>query len=217
MSMGTRRDQHFREQPSLFDQPSPVVHSPAIDQEVDHGIASRDETYRDIVDNLPDRCRIWLARVIAAGENGVTLDELSAMTGTPAHEFSGRITELKERRFVRHTETRRPTRSGSTASVIQATARATEPQPIQQEISAMATKTIATDLPDAITNTVVPRDQDGDVIQHGARYLVPGVGRVQVHHDVDADEYMIFPVGRPDKQQTLASFPSQSQAWERMT
>ncbi|QDT07967.1 hypothetical protein K227x_63970 [Rubripirellula lacrimiformis] len=221
MSMAMRPDQKFRDQPSLFDAPA-VVPGPAIapgpvdaNRGVDQGTKSRNETYREIASELPGRCRIWLGRIIAAGERGVTLDELSASTGLPANEFSGRITELKRRGMIHHTDQRRPTRKGSTAAVIRATERARQPHHHPQGFDDMTTKTLPpTDLPDAITNNRVPRDQHGDLIKHGGRYLVPNLGRVEIHYDVDADEYFFFRPGRPDQQQPVSMLPHQTQSWE---
>lgn len=204
--MIARRDQQYRDQPTFF---GGDANSP------DEGKQSRDETYREIKDELPDRCRIWLARIIAAGSRGVTLDELSAATGIPVNKFSGRITELKDAHLVRHTSDRRPTRSGSTAAVIRATDKATsEPKHRHQEFPEMSTQTKpANELPDAITNQRIPRDQNGDVITHGARYRVPLVGLVQVHYDVDQDEFYIFRPTSPDKRQPINMLPPQREPW----
>lgn len=84
----------------------------------DHGKQSRDEQYQAIVSELPERELIWLDRIVAVGPLGITLDELSAEYHQSANKFSGRITSLKAKHLVQHTEERRPTRSGGTASVI---------------------------------------------------------------------------------------------------
>lgn len=99
------------EQPSLFDQP----------RQVDQGVASRNETFRQIAGELPDRQQRVMLRIIAAGYGGVTLDELSQQMNCEPNKISGRITELKKRGLVAHTRNRRVTRAGSTAAVIVAT------------------------------------------------------------------------------------------------
>ena len=84
----------------------------------DHGPTSRNETYRQILPEIPQRQKQWLRLIVDAGFHGVTLDELSAMSGQSQNAFSGRITELAKAGRVTRTKERRPTRAGSTAAVI---------------------------------------------------------------------------------------------------
>ena len=84
----------------------------------DQGIASRNETFREILPTLSERERQWLYEIQERGTAGATLDELSAATGLAVNTFSGRVTALAKRGLVIRTTERRPTRAGSTASVI---------------------------------------------------------------------------------------------------
>ncbi len=202
------RDQAFRDQPALFGRENEIV---------DHGKQSRNETFRNIADELPERCKIWLARIIFCREWGTTLDELSSAAGIPANEFSGRITELKKLGLIEHTAERRPTRKGSTAAVIVATELAKTKPTRQPELMQMTTKTKpACELPDAITNTAIPRDEDGRVIEHGMSYIVDGLGLLRVHYDFDVDEYYVHRVMPPGKRQPVSMLPPQTKAWRRI-
>lgn len=92
-------------QPSLFDS-------------VDHGKASRNETYTEVVSKHGNQRRAVRDRIVAAGSYGVTLDELADRFGCEPNKISGRVTELKKAGLIVHTKARRKTRAGSTASVI---------------------------------------------------------------------------------------------------
>lgn len=102
--MITKRDQTFRDQPSLFDQ----------------GQESRNETYGAVVERHPSDRQLWLSRVVAAGPHGITLDELSHRYDVPAHRISGRITELAKARAVVRTAARRETRASTPVKKITA-------------------------------------------------------------------------------------------------
>ncbi|MCG8651170.1 MAG: hypothetical protein MI861_15135 [Pirellulales bacterium] len=162
---------------------------------------------------LPQRYQIWLGRIIAAGEHGVTLDELSQQTGIPANEFSGRITELKQRGLVQRTSQRRPTRKGSTAAVIVAAPRALKQSVKHQRQPASKNSPADNDLPGGMTNAETPRDQYGRLITHGQRYRVPGVGLVEVYYETDEDEFYIFRPLAPEKRQPLRLLPPQTGPW----
>jgi hypothetical protein len=84
----------------------------------DQGLASRDDAYHAIAPSLNARRAQVLGLVIESGKHGVTLDELSALFGVAPNSISGRISELKRLGLVVHKSARRPTRSGSSASVI---------------------------------------------------------------------------------------------------
>lgn len=174
----------FGNQPTLFGISSEVL---------DQGKESRDKTYRDNVSEYPARCKLWLLRIIAAGSRGVTLDELSSVTGHPPNSFSGRITELQDAGLVRRTKERRETRAGSTAAVIVATARATEAKPKQQEFKNMTTRTTTrNDQPDAVTRKPNRDDLNGNPLVDGLAYKINGV-RVQCF-TADDGVLMIQPI-----------------------
>lgn len=187
------RDQAFRDQPSLFDQPASPIVPPAAPASpappADQGEQSRNETYREVRETHDLQRSKWLMRIIAAGRSGVTLDELSARHGVPPNTFSGRITELRDLGLVVRTGERRPTRAGSTAAVIVATqffnADASAPQPAltNQEQAAMS----ADVMPDQLTNTATPRDTQGRPLVPGRCYRVArlsgGSVRVEVYED----------------------------------
>lgn len=101
-------DQASHNQPDLFDY-------------IDHGKASRDDTYADRADTHNAKRQEVLSLIVGAGRHGMTLDELAVHFDVAANQISGRVTELKKRGLVRHTRQRRKTRTGSTASVIVAT------------------------------------------------------------------------------------------------
>lgn len=204
--------------------PDPVSDQPFFagmgDELTDHGKRSRDETFSEIGDTA-GRCRIWLARIIAAGKRGITRDELSAATGVPQNAFSGRITELKnhEPPLIQDTRERRPTRSGSTASVIVATEWARNhlnPSP-HPELPVMSTKTVpACELPDASPNEFIPVDETGNPIEAGCRYIVPGFGRAETFYEIDEDEMYVFPANDPAKRQRVDMMPPQETPWQRI-
>ena len=104
-----RRDADFREQPTLFGGDHDLV---------DHGRRARNSAFEKIAAELPERQRLWFRRIVDCGRRGVTLDELSVLTGQPPNQFSGRVTELRDRGLVARTKERRDTRAGSKASVI---------------------------------------------------------------------------------------------------
>jgi hypothetical protein len=188
-----RRDAAYREQMSLFDAPMPtsaaqsvanVAHVAKHDAGTaaessgyvpeDHGKASRDETYREVKSHHDSDRMIWLCRIVAKGRHGATLDELAAEFGVEASSFSGRITELKERRLVVHTAERRPTRKGKTASVIVAIdfvkgeAGFHDPKRGGEMVTTERTNY----MPDQLTCTGVPVDQYGDAIRDGRVYMI---------------------------------------------
>ncbi len=177
-----------------------------------------DAQHPSIACGLPKRCRIWLGRIIAAGRRGVTLDELSAQSGIAAHRFSGRITELKKRGLIEHLRDRRPTRRGGTAAVIVATEQAHQPglQEHSDDPSGNATEQQPSELPDAITNTAVPSDESGSRIAHGQRYMVPGIGLVEVYYEVEEDLFYVFRPRSPEKRQPINLLPPQLKPWHKV-
>jgi predicted transcriptional regulator len=97
---------------------SPVMSDfPLIDY-IDHGPQSRNDAHRVVQQSVSERRAAVLGAIIRAGSAGVTLDELADAFDCSPNAISGRITELKRLGLVRHTEHRRKTRSGSSASVI---------------------------------------------------------------------------------------------------
>lgn len=196
-----RRDQQFRDQPSLFEQPMSPIHVPA-----DQGKQSRDETYREVRETHDRQRQTWLMRIIAAGRRGVTLDELSARHNVPASAFSGRVTELKDAGLVVRTGERRPTRAGKSAAVIVAKQffidNGGEPGSVvdrsADRISAPAAAPVASApgrpavtsdvMPDQLTNAGTVRDRRGRPLEAERWYRVSTPGsngsvRVKVYED----------------------------------
>ncbi len=92
---------------------------PLIDWADDQGIASRNENYHNKVEASASQRRVAiLGEIIRAGSYGCTLDELATLYDCPPNQISGRVSELKRLGLVVHTEQRRKTRTGSSASVI---------------------------------------------------------------------------------------------------
>lgn len=78
----------------------------------------------------------------------------------------------------------------------------------------MTTKTIPPlELPDAVTNTVTPRDQHGELIQHGKCYYVAKIGVVKVHYEVELDEFFFYWPASPEKSQPVSMLPEQTEPW----
>lgn len=180
MSSTTHRDQAYRNQPTLFDAPvvtqtTPVV-APVTPVISDQGKQSRDENYRSVkADHQHERMK-WLTRIIAKGRHGATLDELSAEYGVAPNTFSGRFTELAGVGLVVRTGERRPTRAGSSASVIVAIDfLKAEKQVVTPEVTpVIAHKEY---MPGQLTNTRTPHDHKGDMVQADRCYLVSMRGR----------------------------------------
>jgi DNA-binding IclR family transcriptional regulator len=84
----------------------------------DDGSQSRDETYVTTCGTHAERRKSIIRCIIDAGPHGITVDEISERLGVPPNAISGRVTELKRQGLCRHTEARRRTRAGSSASVI---------------------------------------------------------------------------------------------------
>lgn len=174
------RDQQFRDQPQLFDA--------AVVTMSDEGERSRNETYReDVLPEVSQKQKLIMARIIAAGSKGMTLDQLSAQMHVPANALSGRVTELVRLGRVQHTKERRRTRAGSTASVIVASEFSSQPtlptfqdHPTPNETNAMPTSSEA--MPDQLTCLKRPRDQCGDRIEANTQYLINGC-RVLCYED----------------------------------
>lgn len=180
MTSATHRDQYYREQPTLFDAPAvtqttPVV-APAAPVISDQGKLARDETYHETRANHQHERMKWLSRLVCKGRHGATLDELSAEYGVSANTFSGRFTELAQLGFVVRTGERRPTRSGSSASVIVAIDFVkSEKQVVTPEVTpVIAPKEF---MPGQLTNTSTPHDHKGDLVQTDRFYLVSMRGR----------------------------------------
>jgi hypothetical protein len=174
-----RRDQAFLDQPSFFGgtNPSPDAFL------VDHGKRSRDEQYSRIVDDLTEKERTWYSRIVMAGVNGITLDELASRYKVPQNAFSGRITGLKKAGLVRHTKERRPTSSGGTAAVIVATEFLVTDQPSlpsQPSAAAPPAETERQTVVPPSDNSMLgdlnrdepPVDQDGNPMTSGNRYVI---------------------------------------------
>lgn len=87
----------------------------------DDGKRSRDENYIATIGTHAERRKSILRCIIDAGAYGITVDEISERLGVPPNAISGRVTELKRQGLCRHTDARRRTRAGSSASVIVAT------------------------------------------------------------------------------------------------
>lgn len=85
---------------------------------IDHGKRSRDENYLAILGSNAERQQTILRCIIDAGNYGITVDEISERLGVPPNAISGRVTALKKAGLCRHTELRRRTRSGCSASVL---------------------------------------------------------------------------------------------------
>lgn len=101
------------------DDPPPMVSSSGeVRRSRAIGRGSRDANYDRIVAELPARRKVIFARIYVAGAAGLTLDEISARTGDPPNQFSGRVTELVNLGLVTRTSRRRPTRAGAMAAVI---------------------------------------------------------------------------------------------------
>lgn len=180
-----KRDQKFRDQPSLIDTDRPGL--------VDHGKKARNEQYRRIVESAPVKCQQWLARIIAHGPAGCTLDQLSVESDTPANAFSGRITELvNDHKSVVRTSERRPTRAGGLASVIVAKCfrPADESQPSLIDdgpVDDGPRLELGGDMPDVVSQSTMPVDQHGDPIQRGRFYLLTLPKRKSVKARVEED------------------------------
>ena len=164
------------QQPTLFGTPNEIV---------DHGKRSRNEAYADSVAEHPDqRSRVLLA-ISKARVDGVTREELSQLLGLPIPSICGRVNELKKLDLVVDTERRRETSSGRKAAVIVAKAYETVTAS-KNEVEPMRTMP-ATDLPDAITCTKTPKDQNGDFIEPGKVYLLTRKGTASVRVKVSED------------------------------
>ena len=70
-----------------------------------------------VATTVPESRRLVLAIVRGAGLRGVTCDEVSAATGRPPNQVSGRFTELSRLGLIRRSGQRRKTRAGSEAHV----------------------------------------------------------------------------------------------------
>lgn len=202
------------EHPLFADPPAPL---PAT-VEKDQGKESRNETYQQIVDRLSDDCKLWLLRIIAAGDRGITLYELSEKYRIPQNAFSGRITKLKEYGLVRHTKERRPTKT-SMAAVIVATARAIETKPKQREFDEMTTRTTSpVDIPDAVFNPRWPKDTHGDPITNGKYRYVDGKQSmvVMVEESAEGDLAFFWPVSAPSDRRNHEEHAMPDAKWERV-
>ena len=197
----------------LFDGKPQVATELATDQ----GVESRNETFAEIMDSLTEREKPWLLRIVAAGDRGVTLYELSEQTGIPQNAFSGRITSLQTKMLVKRTKERRPTLN-STASVIVATDRARQAKDRQLTIDDISTQqpkgeelTMNT-MPDQLTCNEIPTDQDGEPMQDGRCYRINGT-RVQCFDKGDG-YMMVQPIVRKDvpvsgsRPQLISEFPA---------
>lgn len=169
---------------SLFDYASSIPAS------LDRGTESRNEAYDRIASELPERRRVVYARVVATGERGLTVDELSAAMHVPPNAVSGRITELVQLGLVVRTDIGRQTRSGSFAKVVVARPFVTAEQlayqakqpfsklsPVsdsRKDSNVSTTYQTANDQPDGLTRNTVPRDQFNQPLCAGAQYLVNG-------------------------------------------
>ncbi|WP_146413104.1 hypothetical protein [Crateriforma conspicua] len=204
MKTATAPTQDSRHEPHL----PGITPGPRRDTE---GAQARDQALDRIVSEMPQRRREVYARIVAAGTKGLTVDELSAMTGRPANEFSGRFTELVDSGVCRRLKgVRRMTRQNSPASVVVATihVQSARPMPLpnfdqpadsQTSPSPSPNQESATDgsatpdaddvMPDQMTCLTTPRDQHGDPMRAGRRYYV-GTAPVMCFDD-DAGDLMI--------------------------
>lgn len=180
-----KRDQKFRDQPSLTDTDRPGL--------VDHGARARNAQFQRIVKTAPVMCQQWLARIIAHGPSGCTLDQLSVESDTPANVFSGRITELvNDHRSVVRTSDRRTTRAGGKASVIVARCYLppddSQPSLIDSGPADDGPRLeLGGDMPDAMTQSTTPVDQHGDPIRRGCFYMLTLPKRKSVKARVEDD------------------------------
>jgi hypothetical protein len=95
-----RRDEQFRQQPSLFDTPAAAAATPP--PPYDHGKAHRRQVWDSIQPKLPAERQAVLDIVTQAGQRGATGLEIAHAMRKHHHQISGRITELaRDGRIVR--------------------------------------------------------------------------------------------------------------------
>ena len=103
----------------MLDPPRTVRERPRI--ETERAALGPIDTSREaaaaVATTVPESRRLVLAIVRGAGLRGVTCDEVSAATGRPPNQVSGRFTELSRLGLIRRSGQRRKTRAGSEAHV----------------------------------------------------------------------------------------------------
>ncbi|TWU18024.1 hypothetical protein [Allorhodopirellula heiligendammensis] len=157
---------------------------PAVQVSQQRGRDSRDATYYENLEDMPERRRAVYLRVLATGHGGMTLDELSVAMDRPPNAISGRVTELVAAGRLIRTERKRPTRSGGSACVLVSLPFVSEVSPAgrdpergvtssEPESETMATTmTRENELPDGLTRRSVPCLENGEAMIAGELYWV---------------------------------------------
>lgn len=180
------------------------------------GANSRNENYRRVVSGHSHQRSAVYARVLRAGANGVTIDEVARDLDRPPNAISGRFTELTRAGLGHYSrDVRRPTSSGCTARVFFATEHLPEPdrqriattQPIRTAAAGPAPPLPDNQEPQTQNNqrrtmndqpptTTQPRlDHHGRPLIVGRRYIVTRPGEtgafsVLLEDDADGTRYV---------------------------
>lgn len=220
MSRGRRRDQQYREQRSLF---APCSHPMAgvSGAVIDHGKLSRDDAY---VNSLPEheaQRRKVLAVIASSGAAGLTREEIAKRGKVKLSSVCGRVDDLKKTGAVIVTGRKRPTDSGSRASVVVCREFASDSDLVQygfgrSENNEKGTRVVnknVCELPDAITCPVTPVDQHGDPLIAGRFYIVAG-RRVKISEDPETGDLYYGERGKDRPVAVNMSDPNDK--WERV-
>jgi hypothetical protein len=106
MALGFVGAATVRERPRIDTMP---VAAGTVDTSVEAAAAARESAAQNR--------RLILSLVTGAGLRGVTLDEVSAATGKPPNQISGRFTDLERLGLINRSGQRRKTRTGREAHV----------------------------------------------------------------------------------------------------
>ena len=184
MSEMQRRDQQYREQPSLFDVPVLPTR--------DEGKQSKVETYAATLPNHRSQRGIVLARIASAGRNGITRDQLVEELRLPLGSVCGRVRELKDANLVIDTRERRQTSNGATAAVLvcREFLICTNDTKEERELT-----TSHDAMPDELTCTKTPTDERGEPMQAGRQYQINQIRVVCFEDNGDLFVQRCFPIG----------------------